>query len=74
MKKNEDAAAKKKPKTSAAQIRVQKGYLLCRLLEMTTEQFTGALYRLDGTGFTVNNEDPFRRSHRSAQLHTYHHT
>jgi hypothetical protein len=25
MKKNEDAAAKKKPKTSAAQIRVQKG-------------------------------------------------
>lgn len=28
MKKNEDAAAKKKPKTSAAQIRVQKGALL----------------------------------------------
>ena len=27
MKKNEDAAAKKKPKTSAAQIRVQKGTL-----------------------------------------------
>jgi hypothetical protein len=27
MKKNEDAAAKKKPKTSAAQIRVQKGAL-----------------------------------------------
>jgi len=27
MKKNEDAAAKKKPKTSAAQIRVQKGEL-----------------------------------------------
>lgn len=27
MKKNEDAAAKKKPKTSAAQIRVQKGSL-----------------------------------------------
>lgn len=27
MKKNEDAAAKKKPKTSAAQIRVQKGQL-----------------------------------------------
>jgi hypothetical protein len=25
MKKNEDAAAKKKPKTSAAQLRVQKG-------------------------------------------------
>lgn len=25
MKKNEDAAAKKRPKTSAAQIRVQKG-------------------------------------------------
>jgi ubiquitin-conjugating enzyme E2 M len=29
MKKNEDAAAKKKPKTSAAQIRVQKGRLVC---------------------------------------------
>jgi hypothetical protein len=28
MKKNEDAAAKKKPKTSAAQIRVQKGAYL----------------------------------------------
>lgn len=27
MKKNEDAAAKKKPKTSAAQIRVQKGMI-----------------------------------------------
>jgi hypothetical protein len=28
MKKNEDAAAKRKPKTSAAQIRVQKGMCL----------------------------------------------
>ena len=27
MKKSEDAAAKRKPKTSAAQIRVQKGYI-----------------------------------------------
>jgi hypothetical protein len=57
MKKSEDAAAKKKPKTSAAQIRVQKGYVLWCLLEMTTEQF---LHRLDGTGFTVDNEDSFR--------------
>jgi hypothetical protein len=34
MKKNEDAAAKKKPKTSAAQIRVQKGarFLLSPML------------------------------------------
>ena len=31
MKKNEDAAAKKKPKTSAAQIRVQKGASLVSL-------------------------------------------
>ena len=73
MKKNEDAAAKKKPKTSAAQIRVQKGYVLWRLLKMTTKQFTG-LHRLDGTGFTINDEDSFRRSRRSAQLHTYYHT
>ena len=73
MKKSEDAAAKKKPKTSAAQIRVQKGYVFWRLLEMTIEHFT-ALHRLDRTGFTVNNEDSFRRSRRSAQLHTYDHT
>jgi hypothetical protein len=72
MKKSEDAAAKKKPKTSAAQIRVQKGYVFWRLLEMTTEQFTA--HRLDRTGSTVNNEDSFRRSRRSAQLHTYYHT
>jgi hypothetical protein len=31
MKKNEEAAAKRKPKTSAAQIRVQKGMRLIRL-------------------------------------------
>lgn len=73
MKKSEDAAAKKKPKTSAAQIRVQKGYILSRLLEMTIKQFT-ALHRLDRTGFTVNDEDSFRRSCRSPQLHTYYHT
>ena len=73
MKKSEDAAAKKKPKTSAAQIRVQKGYVLWHLLEMTTEQFA-VLHRLDRTRPTVNNEDLFRRSRRSAQLHTYYHT
>jgi hypothetical protein len=73
MKKNEDAAAKKKPKTSAAQIRVQKGYVLLRLFEMTTEYPT-ALHRLDGAGFTINHEDSFRRSRRSTQLHTYYHT
>jgi hypothetical protein len=65
MMKSEDAAAKKKPKTSAAQIRVQKGFALWRLLEMTTKEFT-ALHRLDGTRFTVNDEDSFRRSRRSA--------
>ena len=34
MKKNEDAAAKKKPKTSAAQIRVQKGVLHPRISQL----------------------------------------
>jgi ubiquitin-conjugating enzyme E2 M len=35
MKKNEDAAAKKKPKTSAAQIRVQKGNLSSSKISVT---------------------------------------
>ena len=54
MKKNEDAAAKKKPKTSAAQIRVQKGnqtycsqQVLCYILE----------HRFDRTGPPFNHED-----------------
>lgn len=37
MKKTEDAAAKKKPKTSAAQIRVQKGIFIFYLLNSVFE-------------------------------------
>ena len=55
MKKNEDAAAKKKPKTSAAQIRVQKGmvqFLAChhRCLRLTRRSC--ASFRRDGEQLT----------------------
>jgi hypothetical protein len=65
MKKNEDAAAKKKPKTSAAQIRVQKGMYYSsidiafwRLKMLTTDRVSlGVLIRLDRAGLTIDNED-----------------
>ena len=47
MKKNEDAAAKKKPKTSAAQIRVQKGAPNPALLTAFAHVFTADLTELD---------------------------
>jgi ubiquitin-conjugating enzyme E2 M len=62
MKKNEEAAAKKKPKTSAAQIRVQKGlyihvmgnysvYYCCSFLDLTELDLpsTMKLYHADAT-------------------------
>ena len=39
MKKNEDASAKKKPKTSAAQIRVQKGWRFTRKTEIYAKTY-----------------------------------
>jgi hypothetical protein len=40
MKKNEDAAARKKPKTSAAQLRVQKGEC-CLLAVLRLDELVG---------------------------------
>ena len=61
MKKNEDAAAKKKPKTSAAQIRVQKGTrakLTRILLELGASGWDTAAGRaLGGKGGTVREEE-----------------
>lgn len=57
MKKNEDAAAKKKPKTSAAQIRVQKG---ARSFFAPAPSHTPMLMpqrRLDGAGPPIDDED-----------------
>lgn len=54
MKKNEDAAAKKKPKTSAAQIRVQKGMLVVSAREDLSHTVE---YRFDRIGSPFNNED-----------------
>jgi hypothetical protein len=62
MKKNEDAAAKKKPKTSAAQIRVQKG----RLIYYPRKVFCyNVEHRFDGIGSPFDNEDQLSRSRRS---------
>jgi len=76
MKKNEDAAAKKKPKTSAAQIRVQKGAYLFTAFSMFPLLTTRMAYafRLDRVGPPVNNEDTLPRSRRSPQLHSDDHT
>lgn len=52
MKKNEDAAAKKKPKTSAAQIRVQKGVSSAR---WTPLSFINNVYPIDLTELDLPN-------------------
>jgi hypothetical protein len=54
MKKNEDAAAKKKPKTSAAQIRVQKGMLVISSREVPSYIIE---HRSDRTGSPFDDED-----------------
>lgn len=74
MKKNEDAAAKKKPKTSAAQIRVQKGtYLRLWTHDNELTWCVAGMLRFDGAGSTVNDEDEFPWSRRSPQLLLDHH-
>jgi hypothetical protein len=70
MKKTEDASAKKKPKTSAAQIRVQKGvlcsntYIICFIDD--------TLPRFNRTRPAIDHADTFFRSQRSPQLHFDH--
>ena len=50
----EEAKDKCCPDSGAKRLRFMAVYF-----EMTSKQFT-ALHRLDGTGFTVNDEDSFR--------------
>lgn len=66
LKKNEEAAAKKKPKTSAAQIRVQKG--LWRFQSDYDRIFNWS--RSHRAGLAIDDEDELPRPCGSAQLHT----
>ena len=72
MKKNEEAAAKKKPKTSAAQIRVQKGMRLIRPYQLANlMSFT---IRFDRTRPSVHYGHPLPRPRGPPQLHSHHHS
>lgn len=82
MKKDEESAKKKKPKTSPAQLRVQKGgYRICCLKfgelsksDMRADYETSALDfdRPHGAGVAEYNEDRVPRSTGLAELFPYH--
>ena len=77
MKKNEDAAAKRKPKTSAAQIRVQKG--MCLLSYPTSTPLAAgtrvliilASHRPDRARPPEHDEDDLARRSGSSQLYPH---
>jgi hypothetical protein len=62
MKKTEEAAAKKKPKTSAAQIRVQKGGFYPVVILAIQKRIYFVFARLDRARPTIYHENQFPRS------------
>lgn len=73
MKKNEDAATKKRPKTSAAQIRVQKGMYWLSCCVSWIHEFNVRDVRSDRTWPPSHHEDGLPGPYRSPELHSHHH-